>query len=114
MGLLIAPQLSRPVLEFTPVNERVVSLCLLVWDRSLTVVSAYVSNSSAEYPAFLEFLGGVLESAPTEDSVVLLGDFNAHMGSDSVTWRDVIGRNGLDFCASHSLWLSGHLITTWW
>ncbi|CAM4504978.1 unnamed protein product [Leuciscus chuanchicus] len=109
-----APQLSRHVLEFTPVNERVASPRLRVGDRSLTVVCAYGPNGRVEYPAFLGSLGGVLENAPTEDSVDLLGDFNAHMGSDSDTWRGVIGRNCppdlnpsgvllLDFYASYSL-----------
>ncbi|KAI3352134.1 hypothetical protein L3Q82_020940 [Scortum barcoo] len=49
----IAPQLSRHVLEFTPVNERVASLRLRVGDRSLAVVCAYGPNSSTEYPGLL-------------------------------------------------------------
>ncbi|KAK3556664.1 hypothetical protein QTP70_011924 [Hemibagrus guttatus] len=114
VGLLIAPQLSRQVLEFSLVNERVVSLRLRDGDRCLTVVSAYGPNDSVEYPTFLETLGGVLEGAPTGDSIVLLGDFNAHVGNNSDTWRGVIGRNSppdlnlsgvllLDLCARHSL-----------
>ncbi|KAK3509580.1 hypothetical protein QTP70_006449 [Hemibagrus guttatus] len=39
VSLLIAPQLSRHVLEFSPVNERVVSLRLRAGDRCLTVVT---------------------------------------------------------------------------
>ncbi len=76
-----------------------------------------VPTSSTEYPALLGSLGRVLESALTGDSVVLLGDFNAHLARDSDTWRGVFGRNGphdlnpsgvllLDFCASYSLFIT--------
>ncbi|KAI3353537.1 hypothetical protein L3Q82_020065, partial [Scortum barcoo] len=58
VGLLIAPQLSRHVLEFTPVNERVASLRLRVGDRVsccclFSLLCAYGPNSSTEYPGLL-------------------------------------------------------------
>ncbi|TWW71634.1 EARP-interacting protein [Takifugu flavidus] len=106
VAILVAPQLSACILEFIPVDERVASLRLRVGGRILTVVCAYGPNSSSAYPPFLESLEGVLKSAPSGGSLILLGDFNA----DSVTWRDLIGKNGppdvnpsgvllLDFCA---------------
>ncbi|KAI3358283.1 hypothetical protein L3Q82_003281 [Scortum barcoo] len=105
-------------LEFTPMNERVTSLRLRVGDRSLAVVCAYGPNSSTEYLAFLESLGGVL------DMVLRLGTpLPFYWGTSTLTWAATVTvipggacsrRNGLpdlnpggvlllDFCASHSL-----------
>ena len=41
------------MLEFTPVDERVTSLCLrVIGGKTLTVVCAYAPNRSSEYSAF--------------------------------------------------------------
>lgn len=48
----------------------------------------------------------LLVAAPTGNAVVLLVDFNSHTGTNSETWRGVIGRNGLpDMGPTGVLWL---------
>lgn len=73
------------VLEFTPVDERVAFLPLHVGEWTLRVDCANGPNISSKYPAYLEALEGVLEGAPSEDSIILLYTLSLNMGKDSET-----------------------------
>ena len=101
---------------FTLVNKMVASLRLHVGRRNLTVLCGYGPNSDSAYPSFF-----VIKSDPSGDFLVLLVDFNAHVGSNSETWRGVVEKNGLpdlnptgvlllDFCAHHGLFLTNTML----
>ena len=68
----------------------------------------------SQYEAFLEEVEVTLGKATLLKSLVLLGDFNAHVGMDNATWKGVIGQRGdpdidksgrrlLQFCATKGL-----------
>ncbi|KAI3353028.1 hypothetical protein L3Q82_019600 [Scortum barcoo] len=103
--MLIAPQLSRHVLEFTPVNERVASLRRVGEGIGegigllLLFVPAYGPNSSTEYPAFLESLGGAGRSMMI-DFVVVSSDLRPYV-------LDTRVKRGAELSTDH------HLVVSW-
>ena len=54
---------------------------------------------------FYDYLDSVISAAPRTDKFVLLGDFNARVGTDHQTWEGVIGSEGVGKCNSN-----GHLL----
>ncbi|KAI3352391.1 hypothetical protein L3Q82_005183 [Scortum barcoo] len=86
VGLLIAPQLSRHVLEFTPVNERVASLRLRVGDRSLAVFQcAYTGQTAVQStrPSWSPWEGCYL-------IVLRLGTPLFYWGTSTLTWATTV------------------------
>ena len=124
---------------FQPVSERILKIRLKCHLSYMTVLSIYAptnpSNPTSEAAlpseAFYDQLQSTLSSVPSSDMLVIMGDFNARVGSDCSSWTSVMGPHGigehngngqrlLDFCASNQLiisntWFQHKLLhrTTW-
>ena len=85
--------------------------------RFMTLISAYaptLESSDEQKDAFYESLHSVLVAIPKEDKIILLGDFNARVGTQAHLWPRVLGRHGmgkmnsnglrlLSLCSEHNL-----------
>ena len=83
-------------------SKHIVSMRLpLKNNQYATLFNVYASNLQAE-PAekdkFYSELCNLLQSTPADDKLLILGDFNARVGKDAVTWREIFGRNGVGNC----------------
>ena len=83
VGILTNPRLAERVVEWRPISERVALLRLKLKEKILALVQVYAPNTESEYAPFLDEVLGVLEGIPGTDSIVQLGDFNAHVGNDA-------------------------------
>nr|VZI46388.1 unnamed protein product [Spirometra erinaceieuropaei] len=103
------------------INDRLMSLRLPLWGgKFVTIISAYaplMSSPDAARDKFYEDLHALLATVSKADKLIVLGDFNARVGTDHVAWRGVLGPhalrgsndNGLLFlrtCAEHRVILT--------
>ena len=99
------------------VSERIVWCRLKGRYTNVMVVQVYApteEKTDEEKDEFYGRLGEVVRSTKRHDMLLLMGDFNAKVGQEDGTWRDVMGvfgvgnrnNNGqrlLEFCAEHRL-----------
>ena len=95
VGILTSLRLSDCVSYWIPLGSRVCMLKLKVLDRLLCLLQIYAPNATSEYQAFVDEVNdALLQVFPTE-STVLMGNFNVHVGTDTGTWKGVIGKCGV-------------------
>ena len=91
------------------INDRLMMLRLpLCCKRHATIVSAYaatMTNPDEVKDKFYDDLDSVISAAPRTDKLILLGDFNARVGTDHQTWEGVIRSEGVEKCNSNGLLL---------
>nr|VZI50133.1 unnamed protein product [Spirometra erinaceieuropaei] len=81
------------------ISDRLMSLRLSLWGgKFATIISAYaptMTNPDAVRDKFYEDLHALLATVPKADKLIVLGDFNARVGTDHIVWRGVLGSHGL-------------------
>ena len=81
------------------INDRLMTLRLpLSGNKHATIVSAYaptMTNPDEVKDKFYDDLDNVISATPRTDKLILLGDFNARVGTDHQTWEGVIGPEGV-------------------
>ena len=113
---------------FHPVSDRIIRIRLKCHLSYVTVVVIYAptnpssgtTQAAAPSDTFYDQLQSVVSDVPPRDMLLVLGDFNARVGSNFQSWRSVIGPHGmgdcngngerlLDFCSNNQL-----LVTNTW
>ena len=95
VGILTSPRLSDCVSDWIPLRSRICMLKLKVLDRSLRLLQVYAPNATSEYQTFVDEINDALLRVSPTESTVLMGDFNAHVGTNTDTWKGEIGKHGV-------------------
>ncbi|XP_038056050.1 craniofacial development protein 2-like [Patiria miniata] len=93
------------------INDRLMKIKLPLWrGRTATLISAYaptMTNPEEIKDRFYEELDTLISAVPQTEKLIVLGDFNARVGTDSTTWDWVLGRHGVGKCNCNGLLLLG-------
>lgn len=125
VGLAIkSSHLKKVEEEPNYINERLMTLRVpLTKGEYMFIICVYAPTLMAEEDQiddFYDSLNSVLGKVDSKDKIILLGDFNARVGSRSDLWEDVIGPHGignmnsnghrlLSLCSQYSLTITNTL-----
>ena len=74
-------------------------------DRLLCLLQVYAPNATSKYQAFVDEENDALLQVSPAEFTVLMGDFNAHVGTDTDTWKGVIGKYGVTGLDENGMYL---------
>ena len=61
----------------------------------LSLIIIYAPNAMSEYQAFVDEVNDALPRVSPSESTVLMGNLNAHVGTDTDMWKGVIQEHGV-------------------
>nr|KAG5709228.1 hypothetical protein BaRGS_017980 [Batillaria attramentaria] len=125
VALMLAPEAQRALIGWEPVNSRIITAKFITKkkDIKLNIIQCYAPTNDAEEEKkddFYQQLQTVIDRGGAKDMTILMGDFNAKIGSDNTGYEDTMGTHGLgqmnengerfaDLCALNQLVIGGSI-----
>ena len=124
VGFTLSKRIKNSLISYTPVSQRVITARLHSRHINISVVVAYApteGSCDSDKDEFYQQLEDTLSSLPRYDIKLLLGDFNARIGTDYSSWPGIIGKHSLhssandngtrmlDLCTMNELTIGGTL-----
>ena len=91
VAIMVNKRVRNAVLRYNLKNDRMISVRFQGKPFNITVIQVYDPSSNAEEAEvewFYEDLQDLLELTPEKDVLFIIGDWNAKVGSQEITWSN--------------------------
>ena len=121
VAIIVNKRVRNAVLGCNLKNDRMISVCFQGKPFNIIVIQVYAPTSNAEEAAierFYEDLQDLLELTPKKDVLLILGDWNAKVGSQETPGvtgkfglgiRNEAGQRLIEFCQENTLVIANTL-----
>lgn len=132
VAIMLAPEAQRSLIGWKPVNSIIITAQFATQKDNikLNIIQCYTPTNDAiqeKKDDFYDQLQYVLDRQRAKDVTILMGDFNAKIGSDNTGYDDIMGTHGLgqmnengerfaDLCSLNQLVIGGSIFphkATW-
>jgi len=97
VALILSPIAEKALLGYNPVSDRILTARFKTMIGSMTVCQVYAPTSTAAdsvIEAFYKQLQETISGVPNQDLIILMGDFNAKVGSQQGNSNGAVGKFG--------------------